>query len=407
MAIPAPPSTLRRTLQRLFVAAALAILAAPMLVHALLPAEQRRGENRAPAPLPAPPASLAALPAWTTATDAWLRDHFGLRNRYLDVQDQLLFRLFGTFASPQILPGREGRLFLASHAAGEPYRNSLLRTSCGIAVPPERRQQIAQSLAEVLARTDTVHPGPTLAILVPSAAALYPAQLPPWLERQCRAATPLLAGIVEAVPAPLRPRAINLLPVLAALDPATPAIPPHNFHWDGAGPLRAAAWIAETQFHRQPAFALPTRTLRKRSDITGFFPGLRIMGDVVQAEETRAGVATCIGPDCFTASLGPETARLLADLRRHESPAPQGRLLLLTDSFGAFASAGFTPYFREVVQVSLNNLPQLSPPQRARLRQALIEEYRPDATLFLFHDWATTYIWTILLRDLLGPEATP
>lgn len=406
MAIPATSSRLRRTLQRLFVVAALAILAAPLLVHSLLPAQPRRGENRAPAPLPAPPASLADLPAWTTATDAWLRDHFGLRNRLLDALDQLQYRLFGVFGSPQILPGRDGRLFLASHAAGESWRNSLIRTSCGIAVPPERHRQIAHALAEVLARTDAAQPGQSLAILVPSAAALYPAQLPAWLERQCRAAAPLLAGIVEAVPAPQRPRAVNLLPVLAALDPATPAIPLHNFHWDGAGPLRAAAWIAETQLHRQPAFALPTRTLRKRSDITGFFPGLRIMGDVLQAEETKAGVTTCIGPDCFAAELGPDAARLLGDLRRHQGPAPHGRLLLLTDSFGAFAAAGFTPYFREVVQVSLNNLPQLSAPQSARLRQALLEEYRPDATLFLFHDWAATYMWDILLRDLLGPEPT-
>jgi hypothetical protein len=34
---------------------------------------------------------------------------------------------------------------------------------------------------------------------------------------------------------------------------------------------------------------------------------------------------------------------------------------------------------------------------------ALIEEYRPDALLFLVHDYAATYYWDILLRDLYPP----
>ena len=65
-------------------------------------------------------------------------------------------------------------------------------------------------------------------------------------------------------------------------------------------------------------------------------------------------------------------------------------------------AAGFTPYFGQVVQVSLNNLPHLTPAQRARLRRFLAEEVRPDATVFLLHDAAATYYWDMLLRDLLG-----
>jgi hypothetical protein len=30
-----------------------------------------------------------------------------------------------------------------------------------------------------------------------------------------------------------------------------------------------------------------------------------------------------------------------------------------------------------------------------------MQEYRPDVTLFLVHDYAATYAWDIMLRDLL------
>ena len=391
----------RRLLQRLFVLAALVILAAPAVMQFAIRSEPRRGENRAPAAFPASPATLAALPAWTAGVDAWLRDHFGLRKRYLDALDQIHYRVFGSFSSPQILMGREGRIFLASHVAGEGYRNSLIRTSCGAGVPAARYEEIARSLAAVLERSDAASPARHLAVLVPSAAALYPSQLPAWLERQCRAASPLLERIVAALPDPLRARVVNLHPLLAALDPATPGIPRQNFHWAGIGPLRSAAWIAETKLERHAAFPMPTRVVRARSDITGFFPGVRIAGDVTVANAAEAGVVSCIGPPCFEAALGADVARLLEDLRRYDGPGQEGRLLMLTDSFGAFVAEGFTPYFRQVVQVSLNNLPQLSGEQRARLRRALMEEYRPDVTLFLVHDWAATYAWDIMLRDLL------
>ena len=400
-----PRTALRRVMQRLFVVAALAILAAPMVVQFALRSEPRRGENRAPAALPAWPGSLAAVPGWSAGVDAWLKDHFGLRKRYLDVLDQIHYRVFGGFASPQILMGREGRIFLASHGAGEEHRNSLIRIACGAAVAPDRPQAIARALATVLERTDAAGAGRSVAILVPSASALYPAQLPPWLERQCRQATPLAESVAAAMPADMKARVASLYPVLAGLGPATPAIPRHNFHWDGAGPRRAGPWIAETLLGRRPAFALPTRPVRLRSDITGFFPGLRIEEEVVQVEEAKAGVATCIGPPCFEAVLGAEAARLMEDLRRHDSPLAQGRLLLLTDSFGRFVAADFTPYFGQVVQVSLNNLPLLSAAQRDRLRRALIAEYRPDTIVYLVHDFAATYYWDVLLRDLLPPAA--
>lgn len=391
----------RRAVQGLFVAAVLVVLAAPAVVQVAQRGEPRRAENRTPAALPAAPASLAGLPAWTAGVDAWLKDHFGLRNRLVDALDQIHFRVFGAFTSPQIVMGREGRVFLASHVAGEEYRNSLILAGCGAGVAPAKLQAIAQSMATVLERSDAAGAGRSLAVVAPSASALYQAQLPPWLERRCRGATPMADGIVAAMPEPMRDRAASLRPLMAALDPATPAIPRYNFHWDGDGPLHAAPWIAETLLGRRAVFALPTRMERKRSDITGFFPGVRLFAEVPQADEGKAGVATCLGPPCFAAELGAEVATRLEDLRRHRSPQGEGRLLLLTDSFGAFVAAGFTPYFREVVQVSLNNLPYLSAGQRAQLRRALFDQYRPDATVYLLHEFSANYYWDILLRDLL------
>lgn len=74
-----------------------------------------------------------------------------------------------------------------------------------------------------------------------------------------------------------------------------------------------------------------------------------------------------------------------ANLRRHCGS--------LAGRFGKL----FTPYFREVMHVSTNNLPQLSAEQRARFRHAAIKGYRPDVTLLLFSDRGASYIWDILL----------
>ena len=60
-----PRTALRRVMQLLFVVAALAILAAPMVVQFALRSEPRRGENRAPAALPAWPGSLAGVAGWS------------------------------------------------------------------------------------------------------------------------------------------------------------------------------------------------------------------------------------------------------------------------------------------------------------------------------------------------------
>jgi hypothetical protein len=393
----------RVALQLVFVLVSLAILYSPMVLQVVGRSGPRSGENRPPAASPESPRSIADLPRWTAAVDAYLKDRFGLRNQLVDLHDRLLFYVFNTFNSGQILAGHDGRLFLTSHSADEASRNSLIQESCGFGIAAGQWDTVAHGFAEVLART--AGPGPdTRIVLVPSSAALYRDQLPSWLQRQCALGTRPAVGIAARLPEGVRPRFIDLFPIMEQVNREAPAIPRRNFHWDGLGPLRSAEWLSETILGRRRAFSLPGRTVSKPSDLSGFFPGIRLQNDVFEPDYAAAGVTPCYGPACFP-GLG-ETARVLQSLQKFTGPAPDGRLLLITDSYGDYAAGSFVEYFQEVWQVSINNLLLLGPEQRARLRQEIFDGYRPDKVLLLFHDRNGFYLWDWLLRGIY-PWGTP
>lgn len=389
-------SVLRRYLQGAFILTMLALLSLPIARQVPAGAPARPGENRSLAPLPALPRNVAALHVWPEAMDLFLQDHFGLRNQLVDWNDQLLFRVFGQFASAQILTGQNGRIFLASHIAGEANRNSLIYQSCGVQQPEATLDRIASGWAELLARTAGSAPD-TRAVIVPSSAALYPEQLPPWLARLCASGRRMTAAVKERLPADLRDRFIDPYPVLAGLGSAKPAIPRRNFHWAGVGPLHTAAWVAEAVLGRAPAAALPGQDAMMPSDLSGFFPGLSLTQPIFEADYAAAHIAPCLGYPCFTELDGDE--RVLLDVRKYRNANAPGRLLLLTDSYGAFVAGGFAPYFAEVWQLSINDLPLLSPESRARLHAHLITEFAPDVVLLLFHDGSATYMADRLLRQ--------
>jgi hypothetical protein len=382
-------------LQLLFVALVAAVLCLPMLIELFATTGLRPGENRAPVPPPLMPKTLAEVALWPAKADAYLKDYFGLRSLLVDLHDQILFHIFGAFNSSQVLSGRRGRIFLASHSAATDTQYSLIQTSCGFGIPQPEMDAAIKGWAEVLRRA-TARSQDARLIIVPSAAALYPEQLPTWLFRQCEHGVRPAEAIARGLPPFLQPRLTDPFPIMKNMH--QPAIPVYNFHWDGRGPKEVAEWLSENVLGRHRAFALTGDIVHKPSDLTGFFPGVRLDNEVFEPNVEAAHVTACYGSSCFP-RLGSAGA-ILEDMRRYHGPAAEGRLLLITDSFGAFVASDLTPYFRDVWQTSINNIHLLTPAQKAQFRETFLAEYRPETVLLLFHDGAAIFHWMRILDDV-------
>jgi len=87
---------------------------------------------------------------------------------------------------------------------------------------------------------------------------------------------------------------------------------------------------------------------------------------------------------CFPAAR--DALAVLEDVRLVSRDESGPRLLVLSDSFGSAAAGYFGEYYREVWQVSLNNVSRLSDSQRAAFRAEILDRFKSDDVLFLYHD---------------------
>lgn len=369
----------RRVLQAGFLGLLAVLALLPLLAQMAGWNAWRGEENRAQAAMPAAPQDLAALRAWPRGVDAALNDRLGLRAELLRLRDQALFRLFGAFASPRVLAGPGGRVFLAGDEAAP-----LIRFACG-------RGPHAQTLPELVAGTETLLrrlqarvPRAEI-LLAPSAPVLYPAELPPALRRDCAAGVPFGRQLIARLPPEWRGHL--LFPQAELTEPglAGPAIPRRFLHWDAVGAGRAVTAWAEEKQGRRPTREVPAASHWRASDLSGFFPGLRLGSMVLEPAVEIPGLEVCLGHPCFPGFA--DVARVLVDVRRFRAvpPAP-GRLLVLSDSFGAAIAPWLARHDGEVWQLTMNHLDHVAPGDRRRLAQALFEGYRPDQVLVVMLD---------------------
>lgn len=370
---------MRHSLQAAFVGLMAMLSLVPLMAQLAGHNTWRAGENRAQTALPAMPHDLDALRAWPRAAEAAINDRFGLRTQFVSLHDRALFGLFGTFASKQVLAGLRGRLFLS-----DDWIRSDVRHACGRALADG-------FVAHLTAETEAMLRGlrertPHVDLLVaPSAPVLYPDELPSWLRRDCETGTPLARQVLDRLPPEWRARTVYPVDRLRARELPGPAIPRRHLHWDAVGASAAIGTWAEEHRHLPRLRELETAWHRQPSDLAGFFPGLGLWSMVLDVAPDASGIDQCLGWPCFPTIA--DTARILVDIRRLRVAEPgAGRLLVLSDSFGAAAAPWLLRHFGEVTQVTLNYIGQLSPEQRRRLARALLDEYRPDQVLVVIVD---------------------
>lgn len=388
-------AVVRRWQSRLFLLLFTVIICAPAIVQVaaprlhLIPRSFPFAENRALAAAPPWPRSVDDALTWPLRLDPFLQDHFGLRSDLITLNNWLRYRLFGEFASRQIVLGRGRRVLLTSHDAGAPF--SMIRAICGVGVSDAMAAGQGEAIGTLLRRTRTATGVPAAFILAPSATAVYPEAMPPWLARQCAAAQPSVPRVAARTPPSEAGLFLYLLPAAKTVRKDEPVIPYASFHWWGGGAKRLIETAAETLLGRTRRVDIPMHASEKMSDLSQFMPGLAFREAVTEPDWAAAGIERCFGAACFTAELGP-IASILADLSRYRTPAAGSeRVLVLSDSFGAMSVGYLAAYYGQVWHVSMNNLERMSGEQVRAMRRFVFDAYKPDQVVYLFHDGAVLY----------------
>src|SRR6516162_1596522 len=121
--------------RRYFAVVSILLLATPLVVGFLAPdgATPILNEGRRAAPVPKPPESWEGLLIFPSQTDAYLKDHFGLREKLIRAHKELTKALLAR-GSSSVLVGRDGRLFYLG--------DEMVRQSAGLVLRDQRVAEV-------------------------------------------------------------------------------------------------------------------------------------------------------------------------------------------------------------------------------------------------------------------------
>lgn len=365
--------------ERAFLLAAAAMLLAPLLAN-ILGGPAAQTDNRRLAAAPAFPRTAEALVEWPRQVDAYLDDHFGLRRELVSIAAGFRWDVLHSSPVPTILRGRNGRIFLSD---GDVPLRSIL-SGCGAWWTEPQVAQFARELEQGLARLHALLPEASV-LVVPTSPALYPQDLPGWIARACAGREPLAEDLLHRLPEELRRRIAYPRDIAATLPAATPLVPAHNFHWDGAGTHAFLGRFAERDLHltRQASPAWAERV--KVADLAIYVPGVGLSNRLRLADWAGAGVHGCTEAGC-TDRAPLDGVALPLEALRLERPGGGGRMLLLGDSFLAGAADALIGYASDIIALNLNNLPRLPQEEQRILWERVTAAWRPDRVLMVVND---------------------
>jgi len=204
-------------------------------------------ENRMLAPAPARPTSLAAWLALPRAVNAYLSAHFAFRRVLLSADNQLHWRLGGQIDGGEVVRGRGNRLFLKDNlliATGDDVRPKAIEAYSAL---------ICKLNAALKARAV-----PMVFSMAPSAAVIYPEDLPSWVPHGAPSEADLLFARTQACGV----KTVDLRPALIAAKPGGSIYYHHDTHWTQKGAL--IAYNALVQALGRPDWITPPETLSWR-----------------------------------------------------------------------------------------------------------------------------------------------
>jgi alginate O-acetyltransferase complex protein AlgJ len=270
-------------------------------------------EGRMLAPTPQAPSSWEAFRALPGQVDAYLKDHFGLRQMLIRTHRDLSHPVL--YGNESVLIGRDGRMFYLGR--------EMVRQSAGLVL---RDQKVAGAADLVAAMRDALaRRGSRLLVAVPpNSSTIYQDDLPLWAQNHGRKTeydlflSDLAARGVTAV---------DLRPVMKSVESEQPAYLMHDTHWTARAALSAFNAIAEADSHPNwrldPATSIGPPALRKGGDIA------RVLGVQDDVTETAAELALLEEGKAEDLSDGPMADHVLT------SDRPGPTIMVIGDSFTA------------------------------------------------------------------------
>lgn len=405
--------TLSRLLHRLpllrhgYLALCMLILFLPMSVHVAglilnIESPPRYVENRVLANRPPLPQDATAWLAFPTQMDAYVNDHFGVRQSLIAWHNQARYLLLNEAASSQLSVGKNGFLFFNAHEAAHPRRMSdflcgqFLRQAGGQAIVEELAQEVRATMQQAMRQ----HARTSLAF-VPTKPVLYPENLPAWMQEECAKGTPALPAFLQqleridqtnlSTEKTVRQAVSYPLAAMQAQKATQLLYPKPNFHWHGKGAQVFAQSIAEQDWKLKAKRSFQFVPETVASDMQSFMPGIALNIDILTPDYAAAGIEACLGGSCFpessmAAKLG-DVSRYRAQNSSTDNTERTKKLLIISDSFGQGGAGYFSAYFDEVWHLSINNTGALNAAERAQL-QGDLTRFAPDRVLYLFHDYS-------------------
>jgi hypothetical protein len=266
---------------------------------------------------------MLALPA---KVDAYLKGHFGLRQKMIRLRKDLAKPLF--FETNNVaIAGDSGRIYTIA--------DDMVLQSAGRVL---RRQRVADARDLIVTMRDALGKRGIgfLVALPPNSSSIYPDDLPKWARNPGRKTEyDLLLEMVEARGV----KAVDLRPALsfARLDGPTYLI--NDLHWNVRGALAGFNAIVEADGHANwridPSSAIGSFAERKGGDIARL---LGIADSVSESTETLA--LPSAGP---TVNLSDVPVGAVKDMFNHmiTSSRPGPTVLVIGDSF----TTGYFPQF--------------------------------------------------------------
>ena len=239
---------------------AFGLLATPLVVGVVRPdsPESILKEGRYLARAPRPPKSGDDWLMLPKRIDAYLRDHFGLRQALIRTHKDVTRPLLG-FGNASVLIGRDGRMFYLGEETVRQSAGLLIRDE-GVAAATDMLQRMNEELQARGIRFLVAPP--------PNGPTTYQDDLPHWAQNPGKLTEyDLILASLAAKGVP----AVDLRLAVRKARAEGPVFYVHDTHWTFRGALAAYNAIADADSHPEwqiePGFALGPMNLRKGGDL--------------------------------------------------------------------------------------------------------------------------------------------
>lgn len=339
-------------------------------------------------------ADLDTLRAYTSGLEGWLNDRIGFRDGLVALYGHIHIDLLKTTPNSQLLLGRNGHAFLASH--GPQGRNDLPSLVLGLpAINDEEIEARVAQIAELKKMVQNYYGVPTAFMIIPQKHILDHEFLPYHIRKFVKSddlAKPRDVKIIERLPSDAAGWIIFPYQEAVAENAVSRLYPQKNFHWTpGRYTKMAAAKIAD---HFGLAdYAAPGldefEPCEQISDLNQF-AGFEIMNRNYLCY--KDGVFAGLGISGWTniTDKYPDLNFFQAYFYHQNSnltTSPK-KFLWLGDSFSPMICQDTTRYFSESLCINTNPWVQIAQRDQGDVKEqmkTLLSVYQPDYIVFSRH----------------------